>query len=70
LSPRIKTLIGTLLILVWLFFYTLFAMRLAVAILPGAGWVAELAYYAFAGLAWIIPPAFLIQWMASEPVRR
>jgi hypothetical protein len=70
LSPRTKTLIGTLLILVWLFFYTLFAMRLAVAILPGAHWAAEMVYYAFAGMAWIIPPGFLIQWMAAEPVRR
>lgn len=67
---RIKTLIGTLLILIWLFFYSLFAMRLAVAVLPNAGWVAQLLYYAAAGLAWIIPPGFLIQWMASEPVRR
>mgnify|MGYP001381359222 CR=1 FL=1 len=70
MSARIKTFIGTLLILLWLFFYTLFAMRLAAAILPGAGWFAELAYYAFAGLAWVVPPGFLIQWMAAEPMRR
>ncbi len=70
MSPRIKTLIGTVLILIWLFFYTLFAMRLAQAILPGAGWLVELLYYAFAGMAWIVPPGLLIPWMASEPVRR
>lgn len=62
---RIKKLVGLILMLIWIFFYVLFAMRLAVAVLPDAHWVAELAYYAFAGIAWIIPAGFLIQWMSS-----
>ena len=67
---RLKKLIGTLLIIVWIFIYVLIAMRLAVAILPDAPWVIQLAYYAFAGFAWIIPPGFLIQWMSEGEVRR
>lgn len=67
---RIKKLIGTVLIVVWLFFYALIAMRLAVAVLPDAHWVVQLAYYAFAGIAWIVPPGFLIAWMSEEPKRR
>ena len=65
MSPRLRKLIGTLLILVWLFFYTLFAMKLAVTVLPGAHWLAQLLFYMFAGIAWIIPPGFLIQWMSQ-----
>ncbi|MFO1236451.1 MAG: DUF2842 domain-containing protein [Alphaproteobacteria bacterium] len=64
---RLKKLIGTLLILVWIFFYVLFALKLAVTVLPNAHWTVQLAFYAFAGLAWIVPPGFLIQWMSEEP---
>lgn len=70
LPVRLKKLIGTLLILIWILIYALIAMRLAVAILPSAHWTVALAYYAFAGLAWIVPPGFLIQWMSEDPVRR
>ena len=66
----LKKLIGTVLIVLWLIIYSLIAMRLAVAVLPNAHWVLQLAYYAFAGLAWIVPPGFLIAWMSEEPKRR
>ena len=62
---RLKKLVGTFLILIWIFFYALFAMKLAVTVLPDAHWIAELAYYAFAGFAWIVPAGFLIQWMGE-----
>lgn len=65
MPQRLKKLIGTVLILIWLFFYVLFAIKLAVTILPGSHWVVQLIYYAFAGLAWIIPPGFIIQWMGE-----
>jgi len=67
---RIKKLIGTLLILLWIIAYSLIAMRLAVALLPDAHWTLAMAYYAFAGIAWIVPPGFLIGWMSEEPRRR
>lgn len=62
---RIKKLIGTFLILIWLFFYCLFAMKLAVTVLPDSAWWIQLLYYAFAGIAWIVPPGFVIQWMSQ-----
>ena len=62
---RLKKLVGTLLILVWLFFYVLFALKLAATILPDSHWVVQLVYYAFAGIAWIVPPGFIIQWMST-----
>ena len=67
---RLKKLIGTVVILIWIIMYSLIAMKLAVTVLPGAHWVAQLAYYAFAGIAWIVPPGFLIAWMSEEPRRR
>lgn len=62
---RLKKLLGTALILIWIFFYVLFALKLAATILPESHWAVQLVYYAFAGLAWIVPPGFLIQWMAE-----
>ncbi len=67
MPARIKKLIGTVLILVWMFFYALFAMRLSLAVLPGAHWAVELFYYVFAGVAWIVPAGFLIEWMSKDP---
>ena len=62
---RLKKLIGTLLILIWLFFYVLFALKLAATILPDSHWAVQVLYYAFAGMAWIVPPGFIIQWRAE-----
>lgn len=67
---RLKKLLGTVLILIWMFFYALLAAKLAVAMLPDAGWPIQLAYYAFAGFAWIVPAGFLIGWMSEEPGAR
>ena len=39
--------------------------RMAATILPDSHWVVQLAYYAFAGLAWIVPPGFIIPWMGE-----
>jgi uncharacterized membrane protein len=66
LSPRIKKLIGTVLILIWILFYSLLVMRLAVAILPDAGWLVSLLFYALAGLLWIIPVGLALPWMNRD----
>ena len=70
LKPRAKKLLGTLGILLWIVLYALFAMRVALAILPGAGPVATFLYYAIAGTAWIIPVGLTLPWMHREPRRR
>jgi uncharacterized membrane protein len=66
LSPRIKKLIGTVLILFWIVIYSLIMMRLAVAILPEAGWLVSLLFYAAAGLLWIIPVGLAFPWMNRD----
>ena len=63
LPARLRKLIGLFALLLWIFVYTIFMAGVAVRVLPGAnGWV-QLAYYAVAGLAWIVPVRFLFVWM-------
>lgn len=64
MSMRWKKLLGTLVIIIWLIVYAVVAARLAYDILPEANWLAELAYYMIAGLAWILPLMPLIWWMS------
>jgi hypothetical protein len=70
LSLRIKKLIGTIAILIWLPVYALIAMRIGVAVLPGANAFVTFLYYAIVGTAWIIPPGLLLPWMHREPKRQ
>jgi len=66
LSPHVKKLIGTILILIWIVVYSLLVMRLAVAILPGANGLLALVFYAAAGLLWIVPIGLALPWMNSD----
>ena len=67
LTPHIKKLIVTIVILLWLPIYALVAMRVGVSILPTAGPFVELLYYAVAGTAWILPIGLMLPWMNREP---
>jgi len=66
LSPRIKKLISTMLILLWILIYSLLVMRLAVNILPEANWLVTLLFYAAAGIIWIIPVGLFFPWMNRD----
>ena len=70
LTPHIKKLIGTIVTLIWLPIYALFAMGVGVHLLPGANWFVELLYYAVAGTLWIIPIGLMLPWMYREPPER
>lgn len=67
MTPHTKKFIGAIVILLWLPVYALLAMRLGVAILPGANKFVELLYYAVAGTAWILPIGLMLPWMSREP---
>ena len=60
---RWKKFIGTFVLIAIIAVYVLLVMRTAVAILPEAGPVLELLYYAVAGMAWVLPVGYLIKWM-------
>ena len=63
MNVRAKKLIGTVITVVFLILYCLLAMALAVRILPGTNGFVQLAYYAIAGLIWVLPVGALIAWM-------
>jgi hypothetical protein len=67
LSVRSKKLIGAVVTLVWLAIYSLLAMAVGIRVLPHANALAEFAYYAIAGMAWIIPIGLMFPWMSREP---
>lgn len=63
MGMRMRKLVGTILLLVLVTVYALVAVVVAGAVLPGANKAAELAFYAVAGLAWVLPAGLLIRWM-------
>ena len=69
MSPRIKKLIGTIIMLIWIPIYALIAMGFGVHILPHAGAVATFLFYAIAGTLWIIPVGLMLPWMNREAVK-
>ncbi len=67
MAPRIKKLIGSGALLGGLFAYVLGAVALADAV--PKHWLAQLLYFAGAGIAWAFPAIPLIKWMNAEPKR-
>jgi hypothetical protein len=61
--PPLRRLIGTLLLVVFIAGYCLIAMGVAVSVLPQTGGIWHFLFYAIAGLAWVPPAGFIIQWM-------
>lgn len=62
---RLRKLIGSVILLVAIPIYVLFATAFANVALPGtSGWV-QAAYYVVAGLAWTLPAGVLVTWMVK-----
>ena len=64
LPMRLRKLIGLFVLLLWIFVYTIFMVGLAMRVLPEGSKLLQLAFYAVAGLAWVLPVRFLFQWMS------
>lgn len=67
MNPRIKKLIGAILMVVFVAIYALVIMAIAPRILTGATKWVEALFYAVAGLAWAVPLLPLIRWMEKKP---
>lgn len=63
MGMRMRKLVGTVLLLVLVAVYALAVMVLAGVLLPEGSKVSELAFYAVAGLAWVLPAGLLVRWM-------
>ncbi len=69
MPQRTRKLIGTVALVAFVAFYSLVAMTVAAAKLPGtSGWT-QLVFFLIAGLLWVIPAAGIVGWMA-RPDRR
>lgn len=67
MTPRQRKLTGTILLLAFIAVYALLAMGVAIILqVNNASKLAELAYYAVAGLLWVIPAGIIIKWMQKS----
>ncbi len=64
MTPRIRKLVGTIILLVVIAVYCLLAMAAAVILqVNEANKTIELIYYVTAGLLWVLPAGLIIKWM-------
>jgi RsiW-degrading membrane proteinase PrsW (M82 family) len=69
MPPRLRTLIGTILIIILVLCYALLATIFASATSGRSPWYVHLAYFFFTGFLWILPAMGIIKWMA-KPQRK
>lgn len=64
MTIRTRKLVGTLVLLAFIMIYALLAMAAAVVLqVNQVSKLVELAFYAIAGLVWILPAGLIISWM-------
>ncbi len=63
--PKLRSFIGTILIILIVSVYALLATTIATAPLATAPWWAHLLYFLLTGLLWVIPAMLVIKWMAG-----
>lgn len=63
MTMRTRKLVGAILLLLFLAAYSMLAMLVAVVLQVNGSKLAELAYYAVAGLLWVVPAGWLVKWM-------
>ncbi len=67
MPPRLRKLIGSLLIFAIAVIYALIATTVAVARLGESSGLVHLVYFALTGVLWIVPAMFIIKWMHKKP---
>jgi len=65
MHPRLRSLIGTVLIICLVVVYAVVATAYASAALADSSWWVHLAYFVISGLFWILPAMLIIRWMAG-----
>lgn len=64
LSQRTRKLMGTVFIVLLVVVYALVAVAVASAALANAPWYAQLSFFLFSGVLWVLPAMVIIKWMA------
>lgn len=70
MPTRLKSFIGTIVIIGLVVLYALVATTFASATLATQPWWVHLAYFVFSGLLWILPAMLIIKWMAGPKPRK
>ena len=65
-NPRIRKLIGSLVLLTFVVIYTLLAMWFGATVVNEQNKVVQLLYYVVAGVAWAFPAFQIIRWTARS----
>lgn len=63
MPPRLRKLLGTVLLLAWIVVYSLVAMVIGSRLLAGANLTWQVAVYVVTGFAWLPPAMGIISWM-------
>ena len=63
MPQRLRKLVGTVILVVFVSLYALTAMTVGAAKLPDASGLVQLLFYLVAGLIWVLPVMPLIAWM-------
>ena len=66
INNRLKKLIGTIIIHIWLILFILIIATLAEVILPNLNGFYVFLFYLIGGLIWVIPVLPIIAWMQKE----
>lgn len=69
MHPRLRSLIGTVVIICLVVVYAVVATAIASATLAQSPWWVHLAYFVFTGILWILPAMLIIKWMAGPKNR-
>lgn len=67
MHPRLRSLIGTFLLVLLVIVYAIVATIVAVAQLAESGPLVHLAYFFFSGMVWVVPAMFIVKWMVRPP---
>ena len=65
MHPRLRSFIGTIVIILLVVTYAVVATAFASAALGQSPWWVHLAYFVVSGVVWILPAMLIIRWMAG-----
>ena len=66
MNPRLKTFIGSILLVALMGIYALVAVTVASARLAESSGLVHLAFFGITGILWIIPAMGLVSWMLRD----
>ena len=69
LPQVVRKVAGTAMLVIFVPLYALFVMTIATARLPRTSILVQTAFFAVAGLVWIVPAGAIIAWMLRAPGR-